>query len=47
MIIETEKWQRNDNRRIYYKIDEYETADETARKDLAHDNINYETLIDI
>ena len=47
MMIETEKWQRLDNRRIYYKIDEYETADETARKDLAHDNINYETLIDI
>ena len=46
-IIEIEKWQRNDNRRIYYKIDEYETAKENARKDLEQDNINYETLIDI
>ena len=43
--VEVEKWQRNDNRLIYYKIDEYETADENARKDLAHDNINYNNLI--
>ena len=43
--VEIEKWQRNDNRLIYYKIDEYETAEENARKDLVHDNINYNNLI--